>query len=148
MNKPILFLTSSNLMQIENLYFLRDLGTVLNFEDKKNKDADIQAYAAKQFIICNMKDSDQVALLRFINMDNVHRVAVIRKGESCTEAWILKLKADYTIKDFDFVKDVSNLPELWNYIKALDMFKKPDANSVFYAKKTWSFLSACFSSSK
>jgi hypothetical protein len=145
MNKPILFLTSSNFLQLENLYFLKDLGRVLNFSDKKHKDGDIQNYAQYQFIICNMKEEDEVSKLRFIEMIHVTRVAIVRKGESVDETWVKRLNPDYTIKDFDFVKQVSNSLELLNYIKHLSMFKKPDGNVIFYGKKAWSFLTACFS---
>lgn len=145
MQKPILFLTSSDFLQIENLYYLRDIGTVLNFADTKVKESDVVQYMNKQFIICNVKEEREVALLRFVNMDTVYRVAVIRKSESCKEPWIEKLQPDFTIKNFDFVQQVSNAVELWNYIKHLSMFKKPDSDGVFWGKKAWRFLTVCFS---
>jgi hypothetical protein len=147
MNKPILFMTSSNFLEIENLYYLRDLGTLLNLGDPKLKDIDINNYMHKNFIICNMKNKDEVEKLRFIDPANVVRVAVLRSCESCKEDWVTKLKPEYTIKGFDFVKTVGNAVELLNLIKNLSLIKIPDGDVKFAFKKVWAFLSACFKGS-
>jgi hypothetical protein len=145
-NKPFLFLTSSEFGKIENLYFLKDLGKVLNLSEEK-KDDDYKNYVQYQFIVCNMKNADEVAKLRFINIDNCYKVAVLRSCESSADPWVQKLKADFVIKSFDFIKQCQNINELYNYVKSLASFKKPDNDLMFYSKKGWSLLS-CLCGSK
>ena len=147
-NKPLLFLTSSEFGKIENLYFLKDLGKVLNLKDEKKDENEYNNYHQYQFIICNMKNDEEVAKLRFINIDNVYKVVVLRSHESSADAWVQKVKADFVIKSFDFVQKCQNIQELFNFIKSLANFKKPDNDGLFYAKKTWSCLSFLCGSSK
>jgi hypothetical protein len=147
-NKPFLFLTSSEFGKIENLYFLKDLGKVLNLAEEKKDENEYNNYAQYQFIICNMKNDKEISKLRYINIDNVYKVAVLRGYESSNDAWIQKLKPDFTIKSFDFIRQCQNIYELYNYIKSLSSFKKPDNDALFYVKKGWSFLSCICGSSK
>lgn len=147
-NKPFLFLTSSEFGKIENLYFLKDLGRVLNLHDEKKDDTEYKNYNQYQFIICNMKNDEEVAKLRFINIDTVYKVAVLRGCESSNDPWVQRLKADFVIKNFDFVQKCQNIQELFNFIKSLSSFKKPDNDALFYSKKAWSFLSCLCGSSK
>jgi hypothetical protein len=143
---PILFLCSSHMaLEIESLYYLKDLGKVLNLEDSRLKDDEIQRYQEKQYIICNVKDPEQVAKLRFIPRERVVTVCVLRKYESSAEPWVLKVKPDHIIKDLGFMKECRTANELYTFIQHLSKFKAPDGDSAFYLKKAWSFLSSCLS---
>lgn len=147
MNKPILLLSSSNLSyDLNNLYYLKNYASILNLEDEV-KDEDAKAYQSKNIIICNMKDEKQVVKLRFIPQEAVYRVAVLRKWESASEDWVVKAHCDFVIKETGFFRECSSVAEVFNFIRHLNNFKKPDGNFMFYLKKFKSFLSCLGSSS-
>lgn len=141
MNKPLLFLCSSpHALEIESLYYLKDLGKVLNLSDERLTDLDIQRFIDNHFIICNMNDSNEVQKLRFIPREGVVTICVLRKYESSSEPWVLKANADFILKDLSFVKDCKRHEELVNFIKHLARMKSPDSNFKFYLKKVLGFL--------
>ena len=144
---PILFLCSSHMaLEIENLYYLKDLGQVLNLGDERLKDDEIREYINKNFIICNMKDEEQVKKLRFINRDHVVSVCVLRKYESVDEAWVTRSKCNHIIKDLSFIKECRKYEELFNFISHLSNFKAPDGDVKYYGKKFLNLLTFCFRS--
>lgn len=145
-NKPILFMSSS-FLNVESISSLKDLGYVLNLDDEKIKDIDVQSYAAKNFILCDMKNKLSVSKLRFIKNDTVLRVCILRSHESCTADWVVKLKPDYVIKTFDFVKECSTKDDILRFVQLFASIKDVDDDVKFYAKSLKSFLKGCFGSS-
>lgn len=146
MSKPILFLCSSHLsFEKDALYYLKDIGSVLNLADPRTTEEDAKRFIDKAFIVVDMKDPEQVKKLRFINYDNVTRVALLRKFESSSEDWVEKAKPDFILKQFDFVKECKRVDELLNFIRHLSSYKQPAGNIVFYLKKL-AFLFSCFKS--
>lgn len=140
MNKPLLFLFSSA-VQLANVYYLKDVGAVLNLLEAP-VDAVMQ-YEKKDFIICDMKNQDQVDKLKFIDLDKCITVAVLRAHESVDEPWIKRLNPLYKVKSFDWVDDCRSKNEILNTIKVKSVFKKPDGDISFWMKKL-SFLLRCF----
>ena len=146
MNKPILFLSSSRLVgEIENLYKLLKLGKILDLTDDSLKDEDVARFAEFDFIICDLKNDNCVKRLRLINPALVCKVCVVRKWESAEADFVAKLKPEFTIKEFSFIKECKTKAEVFNYIQHLDTFKKPLTDCWFYLKKL-SFLLSCFKS--
>lgn len=143
MSKPILFLCSSHVaLNIENLYFLKDLGKVLDLNDDRVKDEDIKA-DGYDYIICNVKEDKQVQKLRFISRSDVHTVCVLRRFESASSDWVVKSHADFVIKDLTFIKDCKQKEELVNFITHLNNLKVPESDLKFYFKKVFGFFLSC-----
>lgn len=138
MSKPLLFLCSSSSITIEDLYYLKDIGKVLNFADATVEQ--VQQFPSANFIICNLKDENQIDKLKFIEPDRVTSVAVLRKYESVDEKWVQRIRPEYKVKDFSFVRTCKNIYEIINYIKFKSAFKQPDSDSWFWIKK---FLILC-----
>lgn len=139
-NKPLLFLCSSSAVKLDDLYYLKDIGKVLNFADAPIDL--VQKYMDRDFIICDLKDPKQVDLLKYVNPDNVISIGVLRKYESVAEEWIQRIQPQFKVKDFKFVKNCKTKDEVLNTCKFKNSFKQPDSDCMFYFKKL-SFLVSC-----
>lgn len=143
MSKPLLFLFSST-PKLENIYYLKDVGATLNLLEAPIDL--VSQYLSKDFIICNMRDVSQTDKLRYIDLDQCTKVAVLRQHESITEPWLERLQPDYKVKSFSFVDQCKTKDEILNVVKVKNVFKMPDHDVTFWAKK-FAFLLKCFRAS-
>ena len=137
-NRQILFISSSNeLSNVSNLVNLTYVGRCLNLSSTTTE-VDVSTFTG-DFIICNALDNAQMIKLKYLNLDNYIKVAVLRKRESSKSEWInSNLRYDFIVKVVQLIELVGckTRADVYNTIKMLDFNKKrPVSNFLFVVGK-------------
>ena len=142
-NRQIVFISSSNeLSNVSNLINLTYVGRCLNLSSTTTE-LDVSTFTG-DFIICNALDNAQMIKLKYLNLDNYIKVAVLRKSESSKSEWVnSNLRFDFIVKIVQLVElaGVKTRADVYNTLKMLDFNKKrPVSNFLFIIGKIKSFI--------
>ena len=137
-NRQIIFISSSNeFSNVSNLINLNYVGRCLNLLSTTTE-VDVSTFTG-DFIICNALDNAQMIKLKYLNLDNYIKVAVLRKRESSKTEWInSNLRYDFIVKVVQLIELVGckTRVDVYNTIKMLDFNKKrPVSNFLFVVGK-------------